>query len=74
MTSTVDNHDGEERLLTPADVAKLFRLDPKTATRWAKSGKLSAVRTLGGHSRSRASEVEALLEAELSRKRKPSSA
>lgn len=64
MTPTADNHGDEERLMTPAEVAKLFHVDPKTVTRWAKSGKLSAVRTLGGHRRFRASEVEALREAQ----------
>lgn len=54
--------DGEQ-LLTPAEVAALFRVDPKTVTRWAKAGKLSSIRTLGGHRRYRASEVHALLEA-----------
>jgi excisionase family DNA binding protein len=49
-------------LLTPAEVAALFRVDPKTVTRWAKAGKLSAIRTLGGHRRYRAAEVYALLE------------
>ena len=53
--------EGEEQLLTPAEVAKLFRVDPKTVTRWAKSGKLSYIRTLGGHRRYRSSEVRALL-------------
>lgn len=51
-----------EALLTPAEVAALFRVDPKTVTRWAKSGKLASIRTLGGHRRYRASEVYALLE------------
>ena len=50
-----------EELLTPAEVAKLFRVDPKTVTRWAKAGKLTAIRTLGGHRRYRRSEVQALL-------------
>jgi excisionase family DNA binding protein len=50
-----------EVLLTPAEVAKLFRVDPKTVTRWAKAGKLTAIRTLGGHRRYRQSEVNALL-------------
>ena len=50
-----------EALLTPAEVAALFRVDPKTVTRWAKAGKLSSIRTLGGHRRYRASEVHALL-------------
>ena len=48
-------------LLTPAEVAALFRVDPKTVTRWAKAGKLTSIRTLGGHRRYRAAEVRALL-------------
>jgi len=51
-----------EVLLTPAEVAALFRVDPKTVTRWAKAGKLSSIRTLGGHRRYRQSEVRELLE------------
>jgi excisionase family DNA binding protein len=51
-----------EQLLTPSEVAALFRVDPKTVTRWAKAGKLASIRTLGGHRRYRASEVHALLE------------
>ena len=51
----------QEVLLTPAEVASLFRVDPKTVTRWAKAGKLTAVRTLGGHRRYRQSEVQSLL-------------
>lgn len=58
----VDTRSTEEELLTPSEVAKLFRVDPKTVTRWAKSGKLSSIRTLGGHRRYRASEVRALLD------------
>ncbi len=50
-----------ETLLTPAEVAALFRVDPKTVTRWAKAGKLSSIRTLGGHRRYREAEVRALL-------------
>ena len=40
-----------EPLLTPAEVATMFRVDPKTVTRWAKAGKLTSIRTLGGHRR-----------------------
>jgi excisionase family DNA binding protein len=50
-----------EVLLTPSEVATLFRVDPKTVTRWAKSGKLTSIRTLGGHRRYKESEVKALL-------------
>ncbi|RJK94330.1 developmental transcriptional regulator BldC [Vallicoccus soli] len=51
-----------EPLLTPAEVASMFRVDPKTVTRWAKAGKLTSIRTLGGHRRYREAEVRALLE------------
>jgi excisionase family DNA binding protein len=50
-----------ENLLTPSEVATLFRVDPKTVTRWARAGKLSSIRTLGGHRRYRESEVRDLL-------------
>ena len=50
-----------DALLTPSEVASLFRVDPKTVTRWAKSGKLTSIRTLGGHRRYREAEVKALL-------------
>ncbi len=51
----------QEVLLTPSEVANLFRVDPKTVTRWAKAGKLTAIKTLGGHRRYKESEVKALL-------------
>ena len=38
----------------------MFRVDPKTVTRWAKAGKLTSIRTLGGHRRYREAEVHAL--------------
>jgi excisionase family DNA binding protein len=50
-----------EPLLTPSEVAAMFRVDPKTVTRWAKAGKLTSIRTLGGHRRYREAEVRALL-------------
>jgi excisionase family DNA binding protein len=50
-----------EQLLTPAEVATLFRVDPKTVARWAKSGKLQSIRTPGGHHRFPQSIVSALL-------------
>lgn len=55
------DHNTERELLTPAEVARLFRVDPKTVTRWAKTGKLTSIKTLGGHRRYRATEVHALL-------------
>ena len=53
--------DPEVQLLTPFEVAQLFRVDAKTVTRWANMGKLHPVKTLGGHRRYRVSEIEALL-------------
>lgn len=53
-----------ERLLTPGEVASLFRVDPKTVTRWAAAGRISSIRTPGGHRRFRESEVHALLQGE----------
>jgi excisionase family DNA binding protein len=47
----------EDSLLTPAEVAAMFRVNRKTVTRWARSGKISAIRTPGGHHRFWASEV-----------------
>lgn len=49
-----------EILLTPKQVAARFAVDPKTVTRWAKSGKLPSIRTLGGHRRYRESVVSKL--------------
>jgi excisionase family DNA binding protein len=51
-----------EALLTPSEVAALFRVNPKTVTRWARAGKLNAIRTLGGHRRFKASEIRRCLE------------
>ena len=53
--------DDEDRLLTPSEVARLFRVDPKTVTRWAAAGRINSIKTPGGHRRFRASEVRLLL-------------
>jgi len=53
--------DTGDRLLTPGEVAALFRVDPKTVTRWAAAGRIGSIRTPGGHRRFRESEVRALL-------------
>ena len=50
-----------ERLLTPGEVAALFRVDPKTVTRWASAGRIGSIRTPGGHRRFRESEVREML-------------
>ncbi len=57
----VEDPMAENELLTPSEVAVMFRVNPKTVTRWARAGKISAVRTLGGHRRFRASEIRRFL-------------
>lgn len=54
--------NASDALLTPAEVAALFRVNPKTVTRWARAGKITAIRTLGGHRRFRASEIRRCLD------------
>jgi excisionase family DNA binding protein len=51
------------RLLTPGEVARLFRVDVRTVTRWANAGRLTSIRTLGDRRRFREDEVLALLHA-----------
>lgn len=51
----------ETELMTPAEVAALFRVDPKTVARWSDSGKIPSIRTLGGHRRFRREDVIAAL-------------
>ena len=58
MSARAAHPDG---LLTPSEVAELFRVDPKTVSRWAKAGKLSSIRTLGGHRRFPEAEVRGKL-------------
>jgi excisionase family DNA binding protein len=51
----------DDALLTPAEVAALFRVSPKTVARWESAGKLRAVKTLGGHRRFHVADVRAAL-------------
>lgn len=51
----------DEDLLTPAEVGKLLRVNPKTVTRWARAGKIQCIRTLGGHRRFRRADVQAAI-------------
>lgn len=55
------NHSDSE-YLTPAEVARLFRVDPKTVTRWGHAGTLKSIRTPGGHRRYLKSDVMKWLE------------
>lgn len=51
----------DAKLLTPGEVAELFRVDPKTVGRWAARGKLRYIRTPGGHRRFFEADVDQLL-------------
>lgn len=53
----------EEELLTPGEVAALFRVHPKTATRWATAKRIGSLKTPGGHRRFHKAEVLAMLKA-----------
>jgi excisionase family DNA binding protein len=53
---------GTEYLLAPGQVAVMFGVNPATVARWEGLGKLTAVRTAGGHRRYREDEIKALLE------------
>jgi excisionase family DNA binding protein len=55
------NLDREDELLTPAEVANLLRVTSKTVTRWANTGKVSSVRTPGGHRRFHMQEIDDLM-------------
>ena len=50
-----------ERLMTVSEVAALFRVAPKTVTRWLANGRLTRVSTPGGQPRIRESECLARL-------------
>ena len=54
-------------LLTPGEVAEIFRVTPKTVSHWADAGRLPCVRTPGGHHRFREADVQALLSEETDR-------
>ena len=54
-------NENTERLLTPHEVAEMFRVDPKTVARWASNGWIGSIRTPGGHRRDRETEILALL-------------
>jgi len=73
MNHSTLSSSAQEKLLTPSEVATLFRVDPKTVTRWAKAGKLTSIKTLGGHRRYRESEVRALLKLTIGDSMPPSS-
>jgi len=52
----------DEKILTPGEVAELFKVHPKTVTRWAAAGYLPSFQTPGGHNRFRESDIRTYLE------------
>jgi hypothetical protein len=67
---TDSSNGAEDRLLTPAEVGALYRVDAKTASRWAAQQRFlpgTLVQTPGGHWRMRESLVLAQLAASESR-------
>jgi excisionase family DNA binding protein len=63
MVAMSNDQADADKLLTPAEVAAMFRVNAKTVTRWARAGRLSAIKTMGGHRRYRLSEVRRAVEA-----------
>lgn len=49
--------DSPPRLLTRAEVAAYFQVDPRTVSRWVRTGRLTPSRTPGGHPRFSEAEV-----------------
>lgn len=59
---TMQSGEAHPDILTPVEVAKMFRVDVKTISRWAESGKLRSFKTLGGHRRFRRRWIEAVID------------
>jgi excisionase family DNA binding protein len=55
---------GDDGLLKPREVTELFGVRTTTVARWARDGRLTPVRTPGGHRRYRLAAIRALLGAE----------
>jgi excisionase family DNA binding protein len=51
----------ETAMLRVGDVARMFDVSERTVARWARTGKLPCIRTLGGRLRFRLEDVEAAL-------------
>lgn len=61
MSRMVTDVLNDDPLLTSGEVAEMFRVDPKTVTRWVLAGRVSAIKTPGGKLRFRWSVIEPLL-------------
>ncbi|MXQ63139.1 helix-turn-helix domain-containing protein [Actinomadura rayongensis] len=63
MTKKQPEEPQQPTLYTPAEVAMFFRVDPKTVTRWARTGTLHPITLPSGHRRYHAEEIHKLLQA-----------
>jgi excisionase family DNA binding protein len=54
--------DRAEAYLMPSEAAVLLGVSPRTLSRWAASGRVPCLITLGGHRRYRRSDVQRLLD------------
>jgi hypothetical protein len=68
------NEYDDDDLLAPREIAALFKVDPKTATRWALAGRIpddpedgrpGVIRTPGGHCRFRWKVIRKILSGEI---------
>lgn len=50
----------QQQWMTPGEVAAVFRVDPKTVTRWGADGRIPSMKTPGGHRRFRRDVIERL--------------
>jgi hypothetical protein len=62
----------DDDMLTAGEVARIFRVNPKTVTRWARVGRIpdadgrpSVIRTPGGHIRIRAKTVRMIRDGQI---------
>lgn len=67
MTNPIDRGSNSNRQATPrklisaTEVASTFSVHPGTVVRWAKEGKISHIKTLGGHRRYDADEIHKMV-------------
>lgn len=50
-----------KELMTPSEVGKVLRIDPKTVTRWVTLGRLRGIKTPGGQIRLYAEDIRAIV-------------
>jgi predicted site-specific integrase-resolvase len=56
--------DPTTRLFTMSEITGMFRVTPRTVTRWVRSGRVTVIRLPGGRTRFRAEEIRYLLSTE----------